>query len=164
MMNSVASSLRFQRREEKCSAGAPRGRDLASSGVTPFSLVMIWETGKTLPVRVTGAGAIGKSPTGPTKGSNRENSESLAHLGQDSCSKIIPIGLMGGRGRGKAGEAQVLLAHCPGTEKPMVPQRTKATVGGNWRGSALKVEKEAPPLHPLLPGRAHLEGGLLWLQ
>lgn len=47
MMNNVASSLRwFQGREEKCLVGAPRGRGLASSAFTSFSLVMIWETEK----------------------------------------------------------------------------------------------------------------------
>ena len=106
MMNNVASSLRFQGREEKCSAGAPRGRGLASSGFISFFTGNDLGNRKTLPVSVIGAGAIGKGPTGHTKCSNRENSEILAHLSQDSYRKIIQITL--GRGdRGEAGKAQV---------------------------------------------------------
>lgn len=63
MMNSVASSLRFQgRKGRKMLSRTPRGKGLASSGFTSFSLVMIWETEKTLPVSVIGAVLLERVP------------------------------------------------------------------------------------------------------
>lgn len=163
MMNSVASSLRFQgRKGRKMLSRTPRGKGLASSGFTSFSLVMIWETEKNITCQCHWSCAIRKGPTGHTEGSNRGNSEILANLSQDSCKKIILVGTWGRR-QGEAGEGTGLSVHCSaGTEKPTLPQRAKTTVGEIEEAVPQTWRKGIPPfLPPLQPARSHLEDDLL---
>lgn len=88
---------------------------------------------------------LGKTPEGYTEFSKRENFEILANLGQHIYRKIIPSRLGGGGGR-KQVKTQVLSVHCQAVgRKSDAPQRPKATVGRNWRGSPGKVEKGASP-------------------
>ena len=130
MMNSVASSLRFQgRKGRKMLSRTPRGKGLASSGFTSFSLVMIWETEKNITCQCHWSCAIRKGPTGHTEGSNRGNSEILANLSQDSCKKIILVGTWGRR-QGEAGECPSCIntgwtgrTLCPREEKPQLTHR-----------------------------------------
>lgn len=69
MINNVASTLRLQGSEGKCSAGALRGQGLAS--VTTFSLVMTWEMGKHRLSVSLELVLVGKAPVGHTKGYKR---------------------------------------------------------------------------------------------
>lgn len=163
MMNSIASSLRFQgRKGRKMLSRTPGGKGLASSGFTSFSLVMIWETEKNITCQRHWSCAIGEAPTGHTEGSNRGNSEILANFSQDSCNKIILVRTWGRR-QGEAGEGTSLSVHCSsGTEKPTLPQRAKTTVGEIEEAVPQKWRKSNPLLlPPLQPARAHLEDDLL---
>lgn len=93
----------FPRKGRKMFGRSPQGQGVGQLCVYIFFTGNDLGNRKTLPVSIIGAGAIGKGPTGHMKCSDRENSEILAHLGQDSYRKIIQIALGRGDGRGREG-------------------------------------------------------------